>query len=1095
MSNFTSRFTPKQAFDRWDSLSPESFPAEKSQAVGANEDDTITSSYLDQKHADEYLFASIKYHAESAKRGKSFRKMDPRKFFRKSESLLSQFQAITMRHWHTMPAEDLFRRLESTPLGLTQDQANSRLLKGRNSFQPRRPSLISKAFGCVFGGFGSLIFVSAILSFLSWKPFGHHEAHPTANLSLGIVLLVILLVQAFFKAWQLHITGRALRSITDHVGHEASVLRDGGSHTIPSDELVPGDLVKICTGSRIPADMRLILASSDLTFDRTMLTGESDLIAGTTDVSIGEDCEAHNMALQGTLCTSGNGVGIVVDTGASTVFGSIAMLVSLQKNRTTLLEKEIRRFVIIICLMAVGFVVLLIVLWAGWLRTQYPKFMSSSDLLVNIVSLMVAFIPEGLPICITLGLTILSRQLAAKKILCKSLATVETLGTVDVVLSDKTGTLTSGRMKVTDIVIGKKIYSTSDLRRHCLVSYGKDISPLGKVANDLAAIAAVCNDSRYIDAEPLLDDENGEAIINGNPTDASLIRYAHLFAPVDQYQEQWIEVFGLTFNSEIKFCAKLLKPRSTLRAPAGVQSDPKFTSESVSVFAKGAPEILLQRCTHICRPNGSTEFLGSTAREALIKTHEANAAVGSRVILLARRTFSILDLHSGIPDGKSMSDLVMDMTVVGLLVLSDPPKHDAGKTVEICRRAGMRFLVVTGDLGQTAKFVGKSVGALTAEPLGLKDLQVDIPIELVAPYQPKPVPQLRALCLTGTELTQMNESQWKQCIGFDEIIFSRTTPQQKLEIVRRFQDNGHVCAVTGDGVNDATALKAADIGIAMGSGSEVAMEAADLVLLNDFGGLVTATLYGRLCFENLKKITMYLLPSGSFSELIPMLLMLCAGLPDLLNPIQMIIICIGTDVLPALALIFEQPEKDLLSKVPRKQAKEKLIDWKTLAHAYLFLGLFQSIFSLVNAFHFGFSQRGVKLSDLLFSYGRATVDADLLEEATQAAQSIYFFSIIFFQWGTLLSTRTRRLSIINHFPGSQGAGKNFFIFPAMFISPILAFIISFVPFFQKNLGTRPIGFESILAPVSVSLLVLLIDELRKWGVRRSPNSLLAKIAW
>ncbi|EGG04214.1 uncharacterized protein MELLADRAFT_37617, partial [Melampsora larici-populina 98AG31] len=1002
---------------------------------------------------------------------------------------------ITKRDWHMMSADELFQRLESRPLGLTQDEVNSRLLKGRNSFQPKRSSLISKAFTCVFGGFGSLIFASAVLSFLSWKPFGYHELHPTAHLALGIVLLIILVVQAFFKAWQLRITGRAMRSITDHVGSTTSVLRDGCSRTIPSDELVPGDLVKVSTGSRISADMRLILASSDLTFDRTLLTGESNLIAGTTDVFIGEDSEAHNMALQGTLCTSGNGVGIVVDTGADTVFGSIAMLVSLQKNRMTLLEKEIRRFVIIICILAVAFAIVWIVLWAGWLRTRYPKFMSASNLLVHIVSLMVAFIPEGLPICITLGLTILSRELAAKKIFCKSLATVETLGTVDVVLSDKTGTLTTGRMTVSDVVIGKKTISTSDLRPNCLISYGKDISPLGKVANDLAAIAAVCNDARYIGDEPLTDDEEGESRINGTPTDVSLLRYAHLFGPVSQYQEQWIEVFELTFNSDIKFCAKLLKPRTTSSAPAGVQSDPNFTSESVSIFAKGAPEILLQRCTHICRPNGSVEPLNSVAMEALIKTQEANAAVGSRVILLARKTFPILDLYSDISAGKSLSDLVVDMTVVGLLVLSDPPKHDAGKTVELCRRAGMRFLVVTGDLAQTAKFVSKSVGALTVEPVGLKDLKADIPIELVAPYKPKPASQLRAICLTGTELREMNESQWKQCIEFDEIIFSRTTPQQKLEIVRRFQDNGHVCAVTGDGVNDATALKAADIGIAMGSGSEVAMEAADLVLLNDFGALVTAILYGRLCFENLKKLTLYLLPSGSFSELIPMLLVLAAGLPDLLNPIQMIIICIGTDVLPALALIYEQPEKDLLSKLPRKQTKEKLIDRKTLAHAYLFLGLFQTIFSLGITLRYGFHKRGVNLSDIIFSYGEANVDAALLEEATKAAQSIYFFSIIFFQWGTLLTTRTRRLSIINHFPGSQGAGKNFFIFPAMFISPILAFIISFVPFFQETLGTTKIGFAGFLVPVAFSIVILLIDETRKWIVRNYPDSLVAKIAW
>ncbi|QRW20817.1 calcium-transporting ATPase [Rhizoctonia solani] len=308
---------------------------------------------------------------------------------------------------------------------------------------------------------------------------------------------------------------------------------------------------------------------------------------------------------------------------------------------------------------------------------------------------------------------------------------------------------------------------------------------------------------------------------------------------------------------------------------------------------------------------------------------------------------------------------------------------------------------------------------------------------------------------------------------YDEIVFARTSPEQKLRIVHEFQRRGGVVAMTGDGVNDAPSLKAADCGIAMGDGSDVAREAADMVLLENFEAIVVALEYGRLVYDNLKKTVLYLLPAGSFSELMPILLNILIGVPQMLSSLQMIIICVGTDVLPALSLALEKPEQGLLSRRPRNVKTDRLADWKLLLHAYGFIGVLESLCAMSMSFWY-LQRNGVPFSDLVLGFGNwPTLD----EEKLDKAQSVYFFTLVIMQWGNLLATRSRKLSIFQHKPSG-----NWYIFPAMICALVIGIFFSYVPFFQKTFLTRGVPVEHYFLPVAFGLGILLLDEARKFMI-------------
>lgn len=688
-----------------------------------------------------------------------------------------------------------------------------------------------------------------------------------------------------------------MASIANMLPADVIVTRDGAQATVEPKDLVPGDLINIGLGDKLPADVRFIHVSSDFKLDRAVLTGESEPIAGMIDMTDENFLETKNIGLQGTLCVSGSGLGVVIQTGDTTVFGRIAKLSASGGPSSSTLQREILRFVILIVSIALLIDIIIIICWAAWLNRQHKGFLTASNLVISLVSVSVALIPEGLPVSVTLSLAVIAHRLAKSKVLCKTLLTVETLGSVSVLCSDKTGTLTSNVMTVTNGAILDDEFKSLEGRDR-IISNGKNADNV----KQLAAIAAVCNAAQF--DVTTMDQPIGLRKVNGDATDSAILRFAELLHPVHLSQADWTEVFKVNFNSKTKFMLKLLRlsPHATSAAPAPVGAADKFDMTDFVLMCKGAPDVLLKRCTKINNPDGGAPLpLSPDVLRHLISVQEAWASRGQRVLLLAKRIIRSHDMPDLSPDSDGFADHVnihlnQDLTVVGLVGLVDPPRPDIPDTVRTMRGAGIRFFMVTGDFALTAVAIAEQCGIVSdaSRIHRLANLRRDLDMAVVEKYNSDGMALNRSLVLSGPDLMEMNDSQWEQACQYDEIVFARTTPEQKLRIVKEFQKRECIVGMTGDGVNDAPSLKAADVGIAMGGGSDVAVEAADLVLLESFSSIVTAVTYGRLVFDNLKKTIIYLLPAGSFSELMPTLLCVFLGLPQMLSNVQMVLICCCT---------------------------------------------------------------------------------------------------------------------------------------------------------------------------------------------------------
>lgn len=436
---------------------------------------------------------------------------------------------------------------------------------------------------------------------------------------------------------------------------------------------------------------------------------------------------------------------------------------------------------------------------------------------------------------------------------------------------------------------------------------------------------------------------------------------------------------------------QLLRPVQPVARATPIAPFDQFSEDSLMLLCKGAPDVLLKRCSYVLDPSGGAPLpLSHDLLNKLSRVQEAWARKGQRVLLLAKRVIQADMLEPGTRfDDPAFADTVnlhlnQQLTIIGLVGLVDPPRDDIPETVRIMRGAGIRFFMVTGDFATTAVAIAEQCGIITAADRihRLADLNREADAHSIEKYdtfadhEDSPI---TSLVLSGPDLMEMNDVQWQQACQYREIVFARTTPEQKLRIVKELQKRHHVVGMTGDGVNDAPSLKAADVGIAMGGGSDVAMEAADLVLLDSqvppcpplsfvshicrFSSIVVAVEYGRLTFDNLKKTCLYLLPAGSFSELMPILLNVLLGLPQALSSIQMILICVVTDVLPAIAMCFEKPEAGLLLRKPRNTKTERLVDWKLLLHAYFFMGILESLCAMAMAFWY-LQRQGYLFSDL-----------------------------------------------------------------------------------------------------------------------------------
>ncbi|KAH8660117.1 hypothetical protein BX600DRAFT_383393 [Xylariales sp. PMI_506] len=966
--------------------------------------------------------------------------------------------------------------------GLSENAAAIRLQRdGKNTLPEPKTNYLKKLALYLFGGFCSILWVGVIIFFVCWKPLSNPPS-PT-NLALAILVIIVILLQAVFSGFQDWSTQRTMKSILGLLPSDTQVLRDGKLMEVPTSELVSGDIVNLKMGNRVPADIRILTHSGDIRFDRSMLTGEPDEVDGAVDCTDENFLESRNIALMGTMVVNGNGVGVVILTGSRSIMGRIAKVTASAKERVPLIQREIWRFVYIIVGLTLVLALLILFTWIGWLRVKHFEFMNVVAMLNDVMGCVVAFIPEGMPVGVALTLMLVANRMKAVNILPKGLTTVETLGCVNVICSDKTGTLTQNRMQVASIAfldceVGRENF---DRTAHS--------EQAGESLRKLSQAAFLCNDATF---DPTtLSQPIEQRNIQGNATDAAVLRMMAVGG--QNLASTYPRFFQIPFNSSNKWMLTL----------HGVKNSSPEKDQRYLIFIKGAPDVLLPACTSYWSGQSNTVVpLDDSGRAAFKIYQDKLSRNAERVIVLCEKTVTLTNrLGTNAFADEVAQQAIGDLTIIGILGITDPPRDETAKTVAECRRAGTRFFMVTGDYSLTAAAIARNVGIFSGErePDSFGTICERLAISTPQLCDARLDGEKRSLLMNGEDLAKLSSEGWDCVCRYEEIVFARTTPEQKLRIVEELRQRDNVVAVTGDGVNDAPALRASDVGVAIVTGSDVAIEAADLVLLDKFDSIVDAIRYGRLVFQNLQKVISYLLPAGSWSEIWPVLVNVFFGVPLPLSSFLMIIICVFTDLFLSMSLIMEKEEFDLLSLPPRNHKRDHLITIKIYIQAYLMTGFIETTTAHSMFFLYMWKHAGIPIKDLFFAFEKYS---DGFYGYTQAeltafnatGQCVYFVCVVILQWGNILAVRNRRMSIVQADPFTKKR-RNPWLLLSMLISLGIAIFVTEVPGIQNLFGTASVPIEFWLIPIPLGLGILCVDEIRKLLVRLFPNGFLAKIAW
>jgi len=806
--------------------------------------------------------------------------------------------------------------------------------------------------------------------------------HELEAITIGIIVLFAIIL-GFVQEYRAE---RAIEALKKMAAPTASVLRDGEEREIPAEELVPGDIVFLAAGDRVPADGRIV-ESVNLHADEAPLTGESVPVAKTSDalttvnLPVGDQ---KNMLFAGTAITYGRGGLLVTSTGMQTEFGRIAgMLGSVEKMETPLqknLDQVGKR------LAQVAFVIVLLVAGLGVARGQ-PLL----EMFIFGVALAVAVVPEALPAVVTISLAIGVQRMVKRHALVRRLPAVETLGSTSVICSDKTGTLTKDEMTIRRIAAAGQILEVTgsgyDPHGAFMLS-SKETTPAEEVL-ELLRTATLASDAR------LKETTAGVWDIKGDPTEgAMVVAAAKAGIRKDQLDEEFPRLAEIPFTSETKRMITLHK-----------RGDGTF------VCAKGAPEMIVEVCTQIRTAQGVLPF---TAEEKARVLEEARHMADEALRVLAVAT----------KEAPSLAEAEHGLTFLGLMGMIDPPRPEAKAAVQQCADAGIRVIMITGDHPVTARAVARELGILHGNRV-----------------------------LTGLELEAMSDTEFAGVV--EEIdVFARVSPVHKLKIVTALQARGHTVAMTGDGVNDAPALKKADIGIAMGiTGTDVSREAAEITLTDDnFASIVAAVEEGRGIFGNIKKYLMYLL-SSNIGELFLMVGTTLLGLPLPLSAVQILYVNLATDGLPALALAVDPPEQGLMQRPPRS-AKSGIFS-RPVVFLMLLGGLWSAI---VNVSLFGWG----------LTSGRP------LEEV----MTMTFLSLVLIQFFKAYSFRSDRDSVFRR------PFANHWLNAAVFWELLLLLCVVYVPFLHQLFGTYYVSLQDWGIILVLAASVIPVLEIGKWLVRR-----------
>ncbi|KAI6118465.1 calcium ATPase transmembrane domain M-containing protein [Pisolithus sp. B1] len=1060
-------------------------------------------------------------------------RVDERELPEKPKKSKDPADAIAAIDVHLIPSDQVYTRYSCHPtVGLEAAAIQRRLkLDGKNIISPPPTKYWLKALNYVFGGFNFLMWIAFVVT-ISPPSLSHILTHAPQ--------MIVIIVSATFYALVDWNASRIMKSIKSLIAEEASVIRDGQQQLIPANEIVVGDIVVLSTGERVPADLRIVQMSSDLKFDRSSLTGESDMVPGSLDSTADNALETRNLALTSTFVTQGTCHGVVFATGDRTVMGRLVSMSGDTKFKLTTIQKEIWFFTKVISAVALSLFCLSLLLFGVWLRTSYPGYDTVSTAIVNSIGCLTAFVPQGLPVCVALSLTVIARRMAKRHVLVKNLATIETLGCISVLCSDKTGTLTAGKMAVESVAFLDAAYNAKDFIAGCSgappptpvatsassASQTRSPSPTtlssANAVHVLHIIARLCNGAKFASSQDSSTNErpaqDPECMIKGDPTDTAILRFATSLSAVDstarENVEKYAKAFEIPFNSKNKWMMTVVRDASItaeVDEAGGVENEKKEPQqceqqvtkrqEGTWMFVKGAPDILFPACGTVMLSDGSVIPLGQAEREKLAAMQNEWSSGGQRVLVLyvlghpLRSSFLYKDLHS--------------LTLVGLVGIRDPPREDVPSAIEVIRRAGVRVFMVTGDFKLTAVAIARQVGIVTQQQIDtIADVRSSVllgkfpPGTIPAPLiKPSPDDPVRSLVLTGEDVASLTPHDWDIILShYTELVFARTTPDQKMRIVESIKARGdNTVAVTGDGVNDAPALKAADIGVAMGAGSDVAKEAAALVLLkNDFASIPVAIEMGRLVFDNLKKVTLYLMPLGSYTEFMAVLSNVLLGMQIPLSSYLQVCFSITNDVVMSISLMHEKAEADLMLRKPRNARTDRLTDWRLFFQIYLFVGLMAWPCAMSMWFVY-MHQQGLGFYDVILVYnkwkgGWKGYTADQLQTFVDRGQCVYYVTMVFIQYGSLLAIRNRRVSILRSNP-LWGPRRNLFVPVCMVGTALIAVVNLYGLGLQTVFSTTPIPGMFWGPPFAFALGILCVDEARKACVRARPNSFIAKMAW
>ena len=927
-------------------------------------------------------------------------------------------QKTDLNNIYKKSVSDVFEILRTSESGLTSAETVKRLEEyGPNEIEEiGKTPLIYKFLAQFYHMFAILLWVASVLAFVSDQP------------QLGYAVIGVIFINAIFSFYQEFKAEKAVEALKQLLPAKARVIRDQEEKEILAKDLVPGDIVLLSEGDSVSADARVI-QQMELRTNNATLTGESEPVRKSADPFIKEDglilTHAPNLVFAGTSVAFGNGRGIVFATGMNSQFGKIASLTQSVKEELSPLQKDLDKLVKLISIIAIaGGVVLL-----AFSLIFSPEPITKKVILANFIlalGMIVANVPEGLLPTVTLGLALGVNRLAKKHSIMKKLSSVETLGSTTVICTDKTGTLTQNEMTVREIwvnglnievggsgyePVGEFIFNGQKLRQ----------DEVDKSLNLLFKTASLANNAKLL---PPKGEERLKWTILGDPTEASLlVASAKGGIKLDTLYGEGFMTNELPFESVRKRMSVIYR----------------YSDNSRIAYIKGAPKETLALCTKI-NINGEVKNLDDKTREQIVKQNDDYALKALRVLAMSYR-----EIPEDMEEFK-VENTEKDLIFVGLMAMYDPPRPEVEAAVNETYEAGIKTIMITGDYGLTAEAIARKIGLVRGK---------------------------EALVITGADLNNMDDGELKEKLKQPDILFARVAPEHKMRVVTNLKQMGEIVAVTGDGVNDAPALKESNIGVAMGiTGTDVSKEAADMIITDDnFATIVHAIEEGRTVYDNIRKFILYIFAHLT-PEVVPFIVAtLFAGegyrIPLAITVMLILAIDLGTETLPALALGVEAPEPGIMQRPPRSR-KEAIVTPSMLIKGYVWLGGIEAVFVMAAFFYVLFAN-GWRLGVAV------PVGGNLYETIT----TMTFLAIVAMQVGNVFVLRTSRAPLL-----SVGLFSNMWVIYGVLFEIAFTVAAIYVPILQDFFGTQALGVREWLFVLPFPFIVIIFEEIRKAVVRK-----------